>query len=138
MDQVLELLDSIFGRKTNSDVLMQDLYRIVQEPKEKVSNFGIRLKRAFDRIMVFHPESLTKDEAAKRLKDRFYYGIRQNVREDLRYYYEVLQADYTALLTKARSIEAEKLALTSTCTVTVKSASQVGSKSSSGIEDLNK
>ena len=58
MDQVLELLDSIFGRKTNPDVLMQDFYRIVQEPKEKVSNFGITPKVALDRIMVFHPESL--------------------------------------------------------------------------------
>ena len=85
VDQVLELLDSIFGRKTNSDVLMQDFYRIVQEPKEKVSTFGIRLEVALDRIMVFHPESLTKDEAAKKLKDRFYYGVRQNVREGLRY-----------------------------------------------------
>ena len=44
---------------------MQDFYRIVEESKEKVSNFGIRLKVALDRIMVFHPESLTKDEAAK-------------------------------------------------------------------------
>ena len=35
VDQVLDLLDSIFGRKTNPDVLMQDFYRIVQEPKEK-------------------------------------------------------------------------------------------------------
>ena len=65
---MLELLDSIFGRKTNPDVLMQDFYRIVQEPKEEVSNFGIRLKVALDRIMVFHPESLTKDEAAKNLE----------------------------------------------------------------------
>ena len=45
------------------------------------------------------------------LKDGFYYGVRQNVREGLRYYYEVLQADYTALLTKTRSIEAENLIL---------------------------
>ena len=108
----------------------------MQEPKEKVSHFGIRLKIALDRIMVFHPESLTKDEAAKKLKDRFYYGVRQNVREGLRYYYEVLQADYTALLTKARSIQAEKLALTSTSTMTMKSATQMRSKPSC-IEDLN-
>ena len=60
----------------------------MQEPKEKASNFEIRLKVALDRIMVFHPESLTKDEAAKRLRDMFYYCIRQNVREGLRYDYD--------------------------------------------------
>ena len=87
---------------------MQDFYKITQDTKEKVSNFGIRLKVVLDRILVFHPESLTPEEAAKKLKDRFYYGVRQNVREGLRYYYEVLQADYTTLLTKARTIEAEK------------------------------
>ena len=76
---MLELLDSNFGRKTNPDVLMQDFYRIVQEPKEKASNIGIRLKVVLDRIMVFHPESLTKDEAVKKLKDRFHHGVRQNV-----------------------------------------------------------
>ena len=73
--------------------------------------------------MVSHPESLTSEEAAKKLKDRFYYGVRQNVREGLRYYYEVLQADYTTLLTKARSIEAEKSIPTTTHAVTIKSAS---------------
>ena len=122
MDKVLELLDGVFGRKTNPDVLMQDFYKITQDTKEKVSNFGIRLKIALDRILVFHPESLTPEEAAKKLKDRFYYGVRQNVREGLRYYYEVLQADYTTLLTKARSIEAEKSTSTTAHVVTMKSA----------------
>ena len=106
VDKVLEFLDGIFGRKTNPEVLMQDFYKITQDTKEKVSNFGIRLKVALDRILVFHPESLSSEEAAKKLKDRFYYEVRQNVREGLRYYYKVLQADYTTLLTKARSIEA--------------------------------
>ena len=102
---------------------MQDFYKITQDAKEKVSNFGIRLKVALDRILVFHLESLTSEEAAKKLKDRFYYGVRQNVREGLRYYYEVLQADYTTLLTKARSIEAEISIPTTTYAVTIKSAS---------------
>ena len=81
------------------------------------------MKVALDRILVFHPESLTSEEAAKKLKDRFYYGVRQNVRGGLRYYYEVLQADYTTLLTKARSIEAKKSTSTATHAVTMKSAS---------------
>ena len=104
-------------------MLMQDFYKITHDTKEKVSNFGIRLKVTLDRILVFHPESLTSEEAAKKLKDRFYYGVRQNVREGLRYYYKVLQADYTTLLTKARSIEAEKSIPTTTHAVTIKSAS---------------
>ena len=109
--------------RPNPDMLMQDFYKITQDTKEKVSNFGIRLKVALDRILVFHPESLTPEEAAKKLKDRFYYGVRQNIREGLRYYYEVLQADYTTLLTKARSIEAEKFTSTTAHVVTIISAS---------------
>ena len=121
--EVLELLDGVFRQKTNPNMLMQDFYKITQDAKEKVSHFGIRLKVALDRILVFHPESLTSEEAAKKLKDRFYYGVRQNVREGLKYYYEVLQADYTTLLTKARSIEAEKSTSTATHAVTMKSTS---------------
>ena len=123
MDKVLELLDGVFVRKTNPDVLMQDFYKITQDAEEKVSNFGIRLKVALDRILAFHPESLTSEETAKKLKDRFYYGVRQNVREGLRYYYEVLQAHYTTLPTKARSIETEKFTSTTSHAVTMKSAS---------------
>ena len=123
MDKVLELLDGVFRMKTDPDVLMQDFYKITQDAREKVSNFGIRLKVALERILVFHPESLSPNEAAKILKDKFYYGMRQNVREGLRYYYKVLQADYTTLLTKARSIEAEKSTSTTTHAVTMKSAS---------------
>ena len=113
VDKVLELLDGVFGRKTNPNTLMQDFYKITQDTKEKVSNFGIRLKIALDRI----------EEAAKKLKDRFYYGVKQNVREGLRYYCEVLQADHATLLTKARSIAAEKSIPTTAHAVTVKSAS---------------
>ena len=98
IDKVLELLDGISGRKTNPDLLIQDFYKITQDSKEKVSNFGIRLKVALDRIMAFHPKSLTQSEAAKKLKDQFYYGVKQSVREGLQYYYEVVQVDYTTLL----------------------------------------
>ena len=121
----MELLDGIFGRKTNPDVLMQDFYKITQDSKEKVSNFGIELKVALNRIMAFHSESLTQSEAAKKLKDQFYYNVRQNVREGLQHYYEVLQADYTMLLTEARSIEAEKSTSTSATTVTLKPAASI-------------
>ena len=48
MDKVFQLLDGIFERKTNPDVLMQDFYKITQEPREKVNNFGMRLKVMLD------------------------------------------------------------------------------------------
>ena len=44
VDKVLELLDGVFGLKTNPGVLMQNFCKINQDPKEKVSNFGISLK----------------------------------------------------------------------------------------------
>ena len=129
VDKVLELLDGVFGRKSSPDVLMQDFYKITQDPKDKVGNFGIRLKVAFDRIIVFHPESLTQLEATKKLKGRFYYGVRQSVREGLQYYYKMLQADYTTLLTKARCIETEKSTSTPATSVTLKSTAPVDIKS---------
>ena len=86
--------------------------------------------------MVFHPESLTPEEAAKKLKDRFYYGVRPNVREGLRYYYEVLQADYTTLLTRARSIEAEKYTFTTAHVVTMKSTSAEGASATNQTDEL--
>ena len=96
------------------------------------------MKVALDRILVFHPESLTSEEAAKKLKDRFYYGVRQNVREGLGYYYEVLQADYTTLLTKARSIEAEKSTSAATHTVTMKSASTMETGAKNQTDELTR
>ena len=138
VDRVLEFLDGVFGRKTNPDMLMQDFYKITQDTKEKVSNFGIRLKVAPDRILVFHPESLTSEETAKKLKDRFYYEVRQNVREGLRYYYKVLQADYTTLLTKPRSIEAEKSTSTTTQAVTMKSASTIEAGATDQTDELTR
>ena len=138
IDKVLELLDGVFGRKTDQDIFMEDFYKITQDPKEKDSNFGIRLKVALDRIMVFHPESLTQLEAAKKLKDRFYYGVRQSVREGLRYYYEVLQANYTTLLTKARSIESDKSTSTPATSATLKSAAPVDTNPIIQSEDLSK
>ena len=93
---------------------------------------------ALDRIMGFHPESLTQLEAARKLKDRFHYGVRQSVREGLQYYYKVLQADYTILLTKASSIEAEKSTSTSATSVTLKSAAPVDTNKIIQSEDLSR
>ena len=135
---MLELLDGVFGRKTNPDVLMEDFYKITQDFKEKVSNFGIRSKVALDRIMVSHPESLTQEDTSKKLKDCFYYGVRPNVREGLFYYYEVLQADYTTLLTKARSVEAEKSTATTVASVNLKSATSVDANPINSNDELNK
>ena len=72
----------------------------------------------------------------KKLRDRFYYGIRQNVREGLRYYYEVLQADYTALL----SIEAGKsnVSFWQPPAIAKSTASVKSHTDSSGIENLSK
>ena len=124
--------------RPNPDMLMQDFYKITQDTKEKVSNFGIRLKVALNRILVFHPEFLTSEEAAKKLKDIFHYGVRQNVREGVRYYYKVLQADYTTLLTKARSIEAEKSTSTTTYAVTMKSASTIEAGATNQTDELTR
>ena len=51
-----------------------------------------------------------------------------NVIEGLQYYYEVLQADYTTLLTKARFVGAEKSIPTSATSVTLRSAAPVDTK----------
>ena len=72
------------------------------------------------------------------MKDRFYCRVRQNVREGLRYYYEVLQIDYTTLLTKARTIEAEKSPSISTHTVTMKSTSTIESGATNQTNELTK
>ena len=50
----------------------------------------------------------------------------------------MLQADYTALLTKARSIEAEKSNSISGTSAIVKSATSVESDTDSGIANLSK
>ena len=64
--------------------------------------------------------------------------VSDNIREGLRYYYEVLQADYTALLTKARSIEAEKSNIISGTSAVGKSATSVESDTDSDIANLSK
>ena len=58
--------------------------------------------------------------------------------KDLRYYYEVLQADYTTLLTKARSIEAEKSTSTTTHAVTMKSASTIEAGATNQTDELTR
>ena len=60
------------------------------------------------------------------------------MRQSLWYYYEVLQANYTTLLTKARSIEAEKSTATTAALVTLKSAATVDTSSESSNNELSK
>ena len=64
--------------------------------------------------------------------------MRQNFREGLTYYYDVIQADYTTLLTKARSIEAEKSTSTTPHAVTMKSASTIEAGATNQTDELTR
>ena len=60
------------------------------------------------------------------------------MREGLWYYYEVVQVDYTALLTKARSIEAEKSTSISATSATLKSAASLDTNLENQNDELSK
>lgn len=134
LSELFKELESQFGQASNPDVLMQNFFGIQQDPKEKVATFAMRLRSALDSLTRLHPDALAGREPQHWLRDRFYFGLREKLREGVRFSFEHEKADFQKLLWVAKMREAEKGGPASQTTV----KTVVTSQTTEGKSDLVK
>ena len=104
-----ELLDALrakFTEVSSLDVMMGSLYSIKQGTLT-VSQYAIKLEKVLGSIRVSHPNALTSKEYQHHLRNRFFHGLSDKLRNNLRHKYET-DCSYDQLLQYARMIESEK------------------------------
>ncbi len=102
---VLNKLEAVFGKIESSESLMAEFYSIHQKSDEDVASWGCRLEDILDRAK-HHGWSGSILEANKVLKNRFWNGLTQKLKDVSRHKYETV-ADFDKLRTEMRVIENE-------------------------------
>ena len=105
---LLSEMESQFGQASNPDALMQNFFSISQEPKERVTTFALRLRSAMDTLKRLQPDVMTADESTRWMTQRFYFGLKEKLRDGIRSSYESGESNFQELLWLAKQREAEK------------------------------
>ena len=104
--ELLSALKAKFAMVSSLDVMMRDFFTVKQDT-DSVSRFAINLEKILGGIRVSHPQALSNQEHQSHLRNRFFHGLQESLRSNLRHKYDT-GASYSDLLMSARSIESEQ------------------------------
>ena len=104
--ELLAALKVKFTVVSSLDVMMGNLYGIKQD-NNSVSQFAINIEKVLGSIRVSHPTTFSARKSQRHLRNRFFHGLNDMLRNSLRHKYET-DCSYEELLQYARMVESEK------------------------------
>ena len=107
---MIKQLDDRFGLGETVDILGQQLHQLMQQPKEKVGEFGGNLEYKFRLLQEKCPGRFTKDQ----LRDRLFHGMSDKLRDSVRFLYSQPGCDFNKLLKAAMTCKNEAVSRAST------------------------
>ena len=108
VEEVITALTQEYEGVASSDVIFKDFYQLRQERNEKVQIFSIWLRDMLTKLSIRFPDHVPKEDHDKILKDRFFYGIKSELRNSIRHLYDDESITFSQLLVKARRNEEEE------------------------------
>ena len=109
VEDVIRCLAREYKGVTSSDIIFKEFYQLKQEQEEKVQIFSIRLRDALTNLTSRFPERVSAKDHDKMLRDRFFYGIKTEMRNSIRHLYDNEKVTFGELLMKARRNEDEEV-----------------------------
>ena len=109
VDEVITVLTQEYEGVTSSDMIFKDFYQLKQERNEKVQIFSIQLRDMLTKLSIRLPDRVPKEDHDKILKDRYFYGIKAELRNSIRHLYDNESVTFSQLLVKACRNEEEEI-----------------------------
>ena len=103
LDAMIKQLQKRFGLGETVDLLGQEFHQLMQQPKEKVGEFGGKLEHKFRLLQEKCPGRYVEDQ----LCDRLFHGMSDKLRDSVRFLYSQPNCDFTKLLRAAMTCENE-------------------------------
>ena len=100
LDAMIRQIQDRFGLGVTVDILGQEFHKLMQQPKEKVGDFGGKLEYKF-RLLQKCPGHYVKDQ----LRDRLFHGMTDKLRDAVRFLYSQPDCSFTKLLRAAMTCE---------------------------------
>ena len=92
----------------NAHVMLKEFNNMTQGSKESAAAYITRLEAALHRICTKHPNEIGENRAQVMLKRGCYQGLRDGLKESLRYLYDNPAKTYEDLVEKVIQIDVEK------------------------------
>ena len=102
VEDIIKCLVREYEGVASSDIVFKEFYQLKQERGEKVQIFSIRLRDAFTNLTSRFPERVPAKDHDKMLRDRFFYGIKAEMRNSIRHLYDDEKVTFGELLMKVR------------------------------------
>ena len=110
LDAMIRQLENRFGLGETVDILGQQFHQLMQQPKERVGEFGGNLEYKFRLLQEKCPGRFTEDQ----LRDRLFHGMSDKLRDSVRFLYSQPGCDFNTLLKAAMTCENEAVSRAST------------------------
>ena len=96
-----------YGVVFSFDELMREFLNVFQLTTESVTDYVVRLEKAFALLRDNYPKELSKVNKIQHLRERFYQGLRKEIHQRLTPSYEDRSVPYIVLIKRARRLEAD-------------------------------
>lgn len=108
VNDIVALLMREYEGVANSDVCFRDFYQLKQERNEKVQIYSVRLREAYKKLTTRFPKRFPLGDEDRILCDRFFYGMRPDLKNGVRHLYDSENCTFGTLLTLSRRVEDEE------------------------------
>ena len=109
IDQAIDVLTREYEGVANSDVVFKEFYQLKQEKNEKVQIFSVRLREALNKLTLRFPDRVPAGDEDRILCDRFFYGMKAELKTSVRHLFDSPDVSFSTLLTAARRNELEEV-----------------------------
>ena len=106
---ILGILGTKYQNKASYDALLSEFYSLTMESDDDCASFSTKLEQQLQYVRHNYPEKLKAAAYWDLLKGRFFHGIPDNIRTNIRGLFNTPDMDYYQLLAAAREIEGEKI-----------------------------
>ena len=107
IDSIMSSFKLKYGTLVTFDELMKRFLNMYQFPVASVTDYAVRLEKAFAEISNNYPTQQGMVDKTQHLRERFYQGLRRRIHQKLTPWYEDGKVSYMVLLKRARQLEAE-------------------------------
>ena len=98
IDTIMSSFKLKYGTVVTFDELMKRFLSVYQFPVESVTDYAVRLEKAFAEIRDNYPKQLGMVDKTQHLRERFYQGLRRRIHQKLTPWYEDGKISYMVLL----------------------------------------
>ena len=103
LSAMINQLEGRFMEKETTDILLQEFHQMMMGPKEKVHEFGGKLEYKFRLLQERCPGRYTMAQ----LKDHLFHGMKDKLRDSVRYLFTNPTVDFNQLRKAAMTCEIE-------------------------------